>query len=252
MSTSAMKALLQSLELPCDSVLYLHVRLKGIADIAEYQGYSEASVALIEILQHLYKPKAIFIPTFTYSFTKSGIYNRVTTPCEVGRFGEESRKFYSFSKRTIDPIFSGVDVTGFTTSMGISYDTAFGEGSLLSKLHEMGHIVININTPKLISTYFHYLEFKYNVDYRFSKCFSGQVSGDGVTYKTVNYDYYVRNLELDTTWRRDKIEDFLFKKRALRKHNHEGIKLSWFYSGEVDKHLGHKLKIEPRFMITDK
>ena len=247
-----LKALLSGIDLPRNEILYLHVQLNGLVDtVISGHAYTDISQALIYYLHSLYTPKAILVPTFTYSFTKTGIYDRVNTASEVGRFGEELRNMYPYSRRTMNPVFSVIDVTDFTNQMKLREDSAFGSSSLLQKLHQIGHVIVNINTPQIISTYFHYLEAHYNVDYRFPKFFSGKVSNNGIDFESINYEYYVRNLALDTKWRRDKIQKFLFQSKALHVSKNMKIKLHWFSSYDADHTLGPKICNEPHFMITN-
>ena len=250
-TSSNLRQLLSRLVLPHNEILYLHVQLKGLVGLTSGYSYTDVTQNLINSLNSLYKPKAILVPTFTYSFTKKGVYDRVNTASEVGRFSEEVRTIYSHHKRTMNPVFSVVDITGLTDQMDLKEDTAFGVGSLMHTLHEIGYITVNINTPQLISTYFHYLEAHYELDYRFSKFFSGKVSKDGKNFERINYEYYVRNTHLDTSWRRDKIQSFLLESNTLHVSDQDNKRLSWFSSYDVNRTLGTKLLNEPHFMITN-
>ena len=77
---------LQGLELPRDRLVVVHVRLKDLVHPAELgdadQGidYAALSLELIAALDELYSPLGILVPAFTYSFTKTGIYDRANTP----------------------------------------------------------------------------------------------------------------------------------------------------------------------------
>ena len=79
-----LKQLIQNLALAQNEILFIHIRLKGLS---ESFSYKEQARQIIGYLEEFYKPKTILIPTFTYSFTKTGIYDRVNTSSEVGRFG---------------------------------------------------------------------------------------------------------------------------------------------------------------------
>ena len=142
---------LQGLELPQDPLVVAHVRLKDLVHPAELgdadQGidYAALSLELIAALDELYSPLGILVPAFTYSFTKTGIYDRAHTPSEVGRFGEEIRLAFPPAQRTMNPVFSVIDCHSILKSDELSEDTAFGRHSLWNHLNEIGHICLNVN-----------------------------------------------------------------------------------------------------------
>src|SRR5690554_999966 len=101
------KEIVSSLNLPMNENLFMHVKLKGIPGEL---GYAEMSKVLLEEIVSQYAPKTVLIPTYTYSYAKTGIYDRVNTPSEVGRFSEEIRRMFDAEYRTMNPIFSFIDV----------------------------------------------------------------------------------------------------------------------------------------------
>lgn len=241
-----MRAYLEQLNLPKNEILFLHIKLKGIADDIPYR---ELSHTIIKILDDLYSPKTILVPTFTYSFTKQGVYNRMTSPSEVGRFSEEIRNLYNYNHRTLNPIFNVVDTKRYFENSELRDESAFGEDSLLHLLHKMGHIVVNINVDEFISTYLHYLEYKFRVPYRFVKKFPGEVIISDEAKKDVNYQYYVRDLDEDPTWDREKIKNSLFEEGGLQVFNFDNFQVMWSHSKEMEKILGPKLEADGNFLL---
>lgn len=242
------KELINALKLPKDQILFLHVRLKGLDGAMHY---ADQSKEIIASLNNLYKPKTILIPTFTYSFTKTGFYDRTNTPSEVGRFGEEVRKLYSPEYRTMNPVFNCIDTNRYFKNINIDETTAFGQGSFLDLLARTGYIILNINLDNLINTHLHYLEYTNNVDYRYNKVFPGKVSFDGKTYKEINYNYFVRVLEIDTKWRRKKIENYLSKENVLVKVDYDTNSINWLKTNDMDYSIRKALASDIRFLITD-
>lgn len=106
---------LGALARPPHRVLVVHFRLKYLAKPAEVTsadrvpGHTSLSLDLITTTKDLYPPLAYPGPSFTYSFTKTGIYDRTNTPSEVGRFGEEIRLAFAPAQRTMNPAFSVID-----------------------------------------------------------------------------------------------------------------------------------------------
>jgi hypothetical protein len=106
---------------------------------------NDVHLAVEKFLDELYSPLGILVPAFTYSFTKTGIYDRANTPSEVGRFGEEIRLAFPPAQRTMNPVFSVIDCHSILKSDELSEDTAFGRHSLWNHLNEIGHICVNVN-----------------------------------------------------------------------------------------------------------
>ncbi|MDG5801027.1 AAC(3) family N-acetyltransferase [Marinilabiliaceae bacterium ANBcel2] len=242
------KELVENLNLPLNRILFLHVKLKGIDDDI---CYAERTKLIIKYIEELYKPKTILIPTFTYSFTKTGIFNRATSSCEVGRFGEEARMAYSSRHRTINPVFSVIDTNQYFSSYNIDETTAFGQNSLFDLLNDIGHVIVNINLERILFTFLHYIEEQKEVFYRYNKTFKGKVSCDGKNYRFIKYNYFVRDLELDTRRRYNKTKNFLLKRGALKESCSNTINSCWIYSDELFQHISEVIDKYPDFTITD-
>lgn len=254
----SLAGLLGPLALPQGSILVLHVRLKGLLQASSGSNqnsisidYRKLSTDLMAVLNDLYQPQGILVPTFTYSFTKTGIYDRTSTPGEVGRFGEEIRLSYPARARTMNPVFNFIDCDDILKSRERCEYTAFGRDSVWRHLMDSGHICLNINVPELFGTYLHYLEAHQAVPYRYPKLFPGRVSADGHSWKAVNYEYYVRDMDRDTRWHRDKIATFLNAHGVLHDFGTVQAPLRWFHSTNMDEVLGRALRHDPEFLISD-
>jgi aminoglycoside N3'-acetyltransferase len=121
----------------------------------------------------------ILVPAITYSFNKTGIYDRTNTPSEVGRFGQEIRLAFAPAQRTMNPVFSVIDCKQVTNNVEICQDTAFSRYSLWEDLNIIGHICLNIKLQvPPISTHLHFLQARHQVPCRYPKTFKGRVSTD--------------------------------------------------------------------------
>lgn len=239
---------MQTLNLPQNQIIYLQLRLKGL-----YEGtdYKSATLQLIEWLDKQFKPKTILTPVFNYSFTKTGIYDRTSSPCQVGRFGEELRLILGPEHRTMNPIFSVMDTHGFLKGRHINENTAYGKGSLLDMLEPEGYISLNINLDDLKIFQYHVLEQQHNVDYRYIKIFEGKVSADGVQFEQVQFEYFVRNTELDTQWRREKMKQDLMQQGLLQIQQFKSCECNWIHSADLKSFISKKLQENIRYLITD-
>jgi len=242
------KDIIKSLKLPKNEILFLHVRLRGLGS---NEKYSLLSKNIINYLEDFYTPQTILVPTFTYSFTKTGLYDRVNTVSEVGRFGEEIRLAYPIENRTMNPVFNVLDSANYLGSIRFNDFSAFGKGSMLDYLAKKNYIIININLPEIINTHLHYLEYINRVDYRFEKNFNGKISKNGIDFKDIKYNYYVRNLDMDTKWRRSKIERYLLENKCLNLLNYNNMKFSWIFSNSMDNSINKILEYNKRYLITD-
>lgn len=247
MEISEVREFLKSIDLPQNEILFLHVKLKGISNDVSY---NELSKQIIEILNKLYNPKTILVPTFTYSYTKKGIYNRMDSPSEVGRFSEEIRNQFDPVHRSINPVFNVIDTNRYFDKYELKEETAFGEDSLMHLLHKLGHVVININVDEFISTYLHFLEYHYEVPYRYIKNFPGEVIISEENKKDINYQYHVRDLEKHTSWDREKIKMTLHEEGGLEIIKRNNVEVVWSHSKHMEKILGQKLEADKNFLLS--
>jgi aminoglycoside 3-N-acetyltransferase len=243
-----LKNLLNGLDIPKGEILFLHVKLKGISSKLPY---SDISKNIINLLNEYYEPKTILVPTFTYSFTKTGIFNKSNTPSEVGRFSEEIRISYSAEFRTSNPVFNLIDTNNFFKSWDIDHSSAFAKNSHLDLLSKEGYVILNINLPELINTHLHYLEYKNRVPYRFVKFFQGDIVHEDNSVEKISYHYYVRDLDIDTAWRREKIKDFLIKNKILKEKFFKNIGVNWMNTKELDKYIDCELNENKQFLIEN-
>ncbi|EJG9898451.1 aminoglycoside N(3)-acetyltransferase, partial [Campylobacter lari] len=113
----------------------------------------------------------LIMPTFTYSFCKNEVYDKVKSCTKMGALNEYFRKQIGV-KRTNDPIFSFA-IKGAKEGL---FDTqnlsCFGKNS--------GYDILTKNNGKIIyfgldwaHTFIHYIEEKFKVDYRYFKIFKG-------------------------------------------------------------------------------
>jgi aminoglycoside 3-N-acetyltransferase len=239
---------IQKAELPHDRILFLHVRLKGL--IGPKDDYGQASRELIEKIVQEAKPKSILVPTYSYSFTKTGVFHRIYSRSEVGRFSEELRLAHGHT-RTPEPIFSVVEPIGQYLSQitNLSHTEAFGAQSIFSFLERENAIAININLNKFISTQLHYLEHLNKVPYRYDKIFQGVVYYNETRYEAVRYKYYVRSLTENLQWDRPRIASDLEDAEILRVIRGNGMELNWLNVQDLRGFISRRLAENPLYLL---
>jgi aminoglycoside 3-N-acetyltransferase len=158
-----------------NSVVVLHVGLSGLYDSSK--SYKNQALTLLDEIRAQLAPKEIYVPTFTYNFTKSKIFDVRSTPAEVGRFSEEIRSDPVLGiKRSLDPVFSIVETEVGSLGENGLISNAFGEKSIWHYLDETYHYILNINLPtSIVSTQLHHFEYINHVPYRYKKTFDGDV-----------------------------------------------------------------------------
>jgi aminoglycoside N3'-acetyltransferase len=192
-------------KIPSDSKIVVYVKLKGLID--DMSDYETKARSLLNMIRDLLRPSEIYVPTFTYGFTKKNFFKVINTPSEVGRFSEEIRNIFNSKRyRTLDPIFSVVETEKGSFGSKIFNDNAFGPSSIWEQLNHKPHYIVNINlNSPITSTELHHLEYKIKVPYRYTKNIKGEVVGwDNIKHE-FDYRYYVRDLELNPEWSRDKL-----------------------------------------------
>jgi len=235
--------IVKHIKLPRNEIIFLHVRLKGICETT----YSKFTIELIEQLTAAYSPKTILIPSYTYSFTNTGVYDIAKTKSETGRFGEEARLIFGKECRTFNPVFSVIDTLKYIQKRRINENTAFGADSLFEVLAREGYIIVNINLEYLITTHLHFLENQLQVPYRFEKIFEGTIFNAGNKVKDIKFDYFVRDLASTPELDRRKIEKYLMDEKAIYYSSEYPIK--WLHSFELDRLLVPEIQNDPLFLL---
>lgn len=238
--------LLINTEIPKNRILFLHVKISSLKSESS-SDYIQLTQQIIKTMNLLYTPKTILIPTFTYSFTKTGVYHKQFSKSEVGRFSEEARK--ATTNRTNDPIFNVVDIKSYLSGIDFDYTEAFGERSLFHYLNEEDCIVINIGLDELISTQLHYIERINNVPYRYNKTFHGVIYFNENEWESLQYKYFVRDLGKNVKWNRKKIKDYLVKQDALFFRTVNGVEVNWISAKTMNYLISKKLNEDNYFLL---
>lgn len=113
----------------------------------------------------------IFVPSFTFSFTKTGIYNKVTTLSETGLLADWVFQLNN-SSRTAHPIYSHV-IVGPDTKEAMTADitSCFGGDTIFAMFERKNARVVMFGCGWKYCTSFHYFEELFQVPYRYYKKF---------------------------------------------------------------------------------
>ncbi len=120
----------------------------------------------------------VTVPTFSYSFCHSELYDPYVTKTTCGMFAEYMLR-KNPGNRTLDPNFSvcgeGPNMRDYLNCN--THDT-FGEKSFWELFRKNKGKIICLNFDSG-STFIHYIERQNNVSYRYNKAFNGQLVVDG-------------------------------------------------------------------------
>lgn len=190
----------------------------------------------------------LLVPTFTYSFCKTGIYNKKTTKSEVGIFTE----FYRNKKidfRSNHPIFSFVS-SGKLKKFFINRNSnsSTGRGSLFEKFYKKNGKILLFGVGIHTCTFLHYIEQINKVPYRYSKYFFSKKNKR-------SFEFYVRRTDTHFFYnpnKYSKLETTLEKSEILKKIKNNKIMVKSVVSKSLFNFIKEKLKKNIFFIIGKK
>lgn len=147
--------------------------------------------ALLDVLYELHVPTLV-MPTFTFSYPNGKDYDPLLSKTKMGALNEYFRKQPSVI-RSLDPLMS-VAVKGEDTALATEVSThSISAGSTYDMLRHRDGVKFMFLGTKIgdCFTYMHYLEWLYEVDYRYIRQFRGYTVLNGERIKTEN-DLFVR------------------------------------------------------------
>lgn len=233
----------------CD-VLYIHSALNfGLPNMEIKNG--QLLKCLIDTIELLNVPTVV-MPTFTFSFCNGKSYDPLTSKSRMGALNEFFRKQDGVI-RSNDPLMS-VALKGKDTYLATNVGThSISDGSTFDMIHHKSGVKFLFIGPRIgdCLTYMHYLEWLFDVDYRYIRHFIGEIIDNG-TSKTIDQDLFVRYNGVFANDASYKYEDWMVEEKAAKR-----IKLgNGFLSivGEKDATNYYKkcLEIDPHYFIEIK
>jgi len=146
----------------------------------------------------------LVFPAFTFSFTRTGVYDREASPSETGVLADWVLQGIPAARRTDHPIYSFVVVGPHTDAIAACpSQTTFGDTSPFALFEAQDAKVVMLGSGWTFCTPFHRYEELAQVPYRLFKDFDGKITRNGVT-TDVTAAMYVRDLDLaaENDWSR--------------------------------------------------
>ena len=210
------------------------------------------AMAVIEALQDALGPDGTLImPTFNFGFCDGEPFDARTTPSHMGALTELVRNDPN-SRRVEHPIYSfAVLGARADEAASISDPSSYGASSLFGRLRQWhGKIMIIGLSYNESMTFFHHVEELQEVDYRYSKSFSGMVTnGAGESFeRTVTI--YVRDLDRGVVTAGDAMGELLANKGLIRSARIGDATVRLMDAQEIFDATVEAMQKEPQLLYT--
>lgn len=175
-------------QLPKDKVLMFHSSIKSIGinlNINEF---------ISDIIKNSGSSSTIVMPTFNFDFAKTHLFDIDNTPSHNGILTEYFRS-YTGVKRILNPM-QPVAIYGKNQDkyLNSKCETTFGKDSVFDMMYNDDAYIVLIGVDYNKISFYHYLEEKFNVPYRFWKTFSGEIINQKERTQ-IDYKMFARKLE---------------------------------------------------------
>lgn len=196
----------------------------------------------------------IWMPTFNYDFTKSGVYNTKEDRSQIGILNDYFRNFCEW--RTTTPVFNFSGNGKYPINKIQSGDiiNPFEFGSEFHYLYENDSVHCHYGSNISHSTLFHYIEgISEKLLYRYPKKFHGVIINKGVTNK-VTLDYHVSPLKTRVEYDWNKIHLDLLKDNLIHEYKiFNGVDYIMIFSiKKVSDYWINKLDYDPFYFLDEK
>lgn len=172
--------------------------------------------SLVRALERSIRSKGtLAMPTFTYSYCETRVFDIDTSPSEVGALGEFFRKQHGVI-RSQHPIFSIAASGPRAKALVETGVDAFGDDSIFGNLRRSNALLVFLGSTFKSCTFAHHITQMHGVPYRFIKTFSGVII-KGRRRRTIDATYFVRPLDGTIDIDLSRLEHRLLEKNLLKK-----------------------------------
>jgi aminoglycoside 3-N-acetyltransferase len=191
--------------------------------------------------------RTLLFPTFNYDFCRTGVYDPMADPCQVGVLNEYVRRLHPH-ERTLTPVFNFCiyDNRAFSLEPAenpLSGTSTFGElVARRASVAFFGALVGN--------TFLHHIEDVMEVGYRYMKSFPGVVRRDGADRQIV-LRYRVRPLVQGTgDYDIERVARDLFDAKLLHQAPLGNGKLFWFRADRMVEYGCMRVKEDELYFLA--
>ena len=174
-----MRKMFSSMKIKKNDNVIFHSNMAGI-----YQFYKKSQVRELDkyffeiLIEYIGKKGTILFPAYNFDFARGKIYNKVTSPSEVGGFSNYLLKNFP-KNRSLEPIFNHFVFGKLKEKIFKSeINEVFGNESIFNFMHKKNFKIICFCCPPRRMTFLHFIEKKMCVSYRFDKYFKSKIKID--------------------------------------------------------------------------
>jgi len=242
---------LDHIEVPKNKILFLHVGLRNLRAISN-KTYEELTNDIIDYYVNKYYPFAIVVPTFTWSFRKTGLYSIEYSKSETGMFSElfRSKAIY----RTSNAIQSFSIITNNEQAFReLNHADTFSTDGIYEFFRQNDTYIIDIATDTFRASPLHHIERVCDLCYLScnAKKYTGYFIDENNNITKIEQMHGGTNIYKGSyVFNKEKIEKYIEKKKILVKHSHGAITLSVVSNQDLHRILEEKLIRNPFFAIT--
>ena len=172
------------------------------------------------IIEYIGPSGTLIIPTFNFDFCDGKTYDFLNTKSQMGVLSEAARIKAKLNK-SWHPVYSFVFFGKIPyAELNKKNYSAFGKNSIFEWLTNQDAKISIIDLPDQNSmTYYHYVEEKNRVNWRYQKKFSAEYIFADRTKKIIDAEIYVRQLKPKTITNVSKMEKILWEKKLYKSKN---------------------------------
>jgi len=238
----------RALGLKKGDILLIHSSFKSFGGVEG--GPKTVIDALLKILG---KEGTLIMPTFNFDWcdqSPNGVFDLENTVSKMGILTEILRKMPG-AKRTLHPFYSFAIYGKLADELSKTDNhDSFGKNSIFAKIHELNAKIMIIGlTYNKSMTFFHYVEQREGVDYRYLKDFSGWIIANGKKYRDT-FRMLVRDVDKGVVTAVDPMGEVLERRGVvnIRKIGKSIVKL--MRTKDIYRITAKEMKKSPRLLYT--
>lgn len=190
--------------------------------------------------------ESVLVPGFTDYFKTSGVYHKEFSRPKHGTF--VSLFLDDANYRTNDAIKSFL-VRGPYRFDDCVHDDSYHEDGCFAALVEDDTLFLNVGTPWITCSHFHYIEAAYDVPY------VTEATYEGVRYTTATEYEHVEQTcgtyrSKFYSWNKPKIARYLEREGILHRYDLNGLQVRFFTVGDTYRALGDRLEDNEYYMVS--
>ena len=229
----------------------MHVGLKELKQISG-KSYKDITYEIIKSLENAFEPSAIVVPTFTWSFIKTGIFSINNSRSETGAFADLFREFANYRTSNTIQSFS-IKANDYEIYKNLNHQDTFAQDGIYEYFRQNDTYIIDINTDTFRASPLHHVEIVCKLPY---------LAKDKVNFKGITYDENDKPQEVVQShggtfiysdpyvFNKEKIRKYLMNKGMIKKYEYKDINISSLSNQDMHNTLEELLNKKPYFAIT--